>query len=404
MFCLMYPNRTAIKRLMKSLKQQDRRSNSISSVSQMGSQRGSKQHRPSITAISDSLLWLIPRFEKFVPDCWFMGILLLVQRLLQTTLMSIIKQQGIMASWASVIGLAGVTVQRELNPYRRASDNDVAIYAQGLVFFWCFVLLMIDTGSFGDLPISVVGTILVFGALTVFLYALQKAMADVRSGFVSDSTPANKLAYKKGDFIMYNTDGKETVLSPHEFATSYEPASDKLDKTIAEHGFALYNPTGKIWAHQVTADEISRFFPACKFLAQTESPVDIKPGDWLALPHPCGGELYCVEKHVFEHEYTQANLNSNEQLSAGGYVPSQDALLAFWGPEMQKKSAVFQKNTKMPAKVALKDGVLDTIVDGRLEARVAYVTGDFILRGSRGGYYSMVRRRSASQCHMLSTP
>ena len=56
-----------------------------------------------------------------------MGIFQLVVRLLQTSLMTVVKKPIIQSSFVSVITLVAICVQRELSPYRRASDNLVGL-------------------------------------------------------------------------------------------------------------------------------------------------------------------------------------------------------------------------------------------------------------------------------------
>lgn len=65
--------------------------------------------------------------------------------------------------------------------------------------------------------------------------------------------------------------------APPSAASDAAAASDcrRLEPALAAEGFQPYAPKGRVWAHQLTADEARRFFPAG---AQTDAPC-----------HPCGG-------------------------------------------------------------------------------------------------------------------
>ena len=70
-------------------------------------------------------------------------------------------------------------------------------------------------------------------------------------------------------------------------------------------------------------------------------------------------------------------------------VPSQTEVLELWGPTVQSEGGVYYKTTKVHARIALKDGELETVVDGHVETHNKYKKGDFIMCGSRGGQYPM---------------
>ena len=75
--------------------------------------------------------------------------------------------------------LASISVQRELSPYRRASDNTTALFAQVLVFAWVFVLQLRIVGIFvTKVAAAVVGTLLCVATVGVFAMALGLANVD----------------------------------------------------------------------------------------------------------------------------------------------------------------------------------------------------------------------------------
>lgn len=69
-------------------------------------------------------------------------------------------------------------------------------------------------------------------------------------------------------------------------------------------------------------------------------------------------------------------------------VPSQAQVLEQWGGRLRRTST-YVKTTEVFAKMAMEDGVIDTIVDGVIESRNEYAAGAYIVVGSRGGRYAM---------------
>ena len=68
--------------------------------------------------------------------------------------------------------MAAAFAQRELSPYRRQSDNDVALLAHGLVFFWVFVMQLRLAGLFQRESSAVgIGVALCGATLAVFVAA-----------------------------------------------------------------------------------------------------------------------------------------------------------------------------------------------------------------------------------------
>ena len=85
-------------------------------------------------------------------------------------------------------------------------------------------------------------------------------------------------------------------------ALSDEPQD--LDDALIAEGFEPYLPTGKIWAHTVTADDIAMFFPSNAFLASWGESFLVEEGDTIAVPYPNGGEVYRIEKQAMAATYT----------------------------------------------------------------------------------------------------
>jgi len=77
------------------------------------------------------------------------------------------------------ITLVSILLQSELSPFRRSSDNHVALQAQVLVFVWVFVLLLRLVGMFErEAAAMAVGVFLCVASLSVLVAALVLANND----------------------------------------------------------------------------------------------------------------------------------------------------------------------------------------------------------------------------------
>lgn len=82
--------------------------------------------------VSHLLLSMASKFEKFQPGFFWFGVFQLLVRLLQTSLLTFFASPDVQCTFAAAIALVSVVLQRELEPYRIASDGLVAMVAQ-----WC---------------------------------------------------------------------------------------------------------------------------------------------------------------------------------------------------------------------------------------------------------------------------
>jgi hypothetical protein len=96
----------------------------------------------------------------------------------------------------------------------------------------------------------------------------------------------------------------------------------------------------------------------------------VEEGDFLAVPFPTGGELYRIKKKPFTQTYAP-HFRSD-------HVPSHAETLTHWQGKLRDHRNVFRKSTKINAKLALEDGVLDASVHGS-EPRKQYRKGEFIV-------------------------
>lgn len=180
LFCLMYPNRAEIKRILSALKEHDAKSGSLTPVAELRNPSG-QRHRPSVANLSINLIWLLPKIKKFRPSCWYMSVLLLSIRLAQTSLMIIFQDQKTQALLASIIAMVSACVHRELDPYRRQSDNTTALVAQWLIYVWMVALLARLIRVLGDAPAFLVGFALAGATFFAIAHALGSAQQDLNA-------------------------------------------------------------------------------------------------------------------------------------------------------------------------------------------------------------------------------
>ena len=195
-FTIMFQHRHEIQKLGADLQQHNQRQRTGLTANQLV---GSKRARSSFVAAVDDLRWLLPKFEKFRPELWFSGVLLLLVRLLQTSFMAFVRSQLKQAAIVCFVSLVSVIAHSEFSPMRRSSDNHVALMAQVLVFSWAFVLLLRIAGMFErELPAAIVGTLLCVATVAVFAASLGIANTDrlneqraARRGSTTDNTNDN---------------------------------------------------------------------------------------------------------------------------------------------------------------------------------------------------------------------
>ena len=98
----------------------------------------SKQARNSFTTLTAEMLWLLPIFEKFKASHWQWSAGLLVIRLYQTSLMALVRTQVAQATFMCCITIMSIALQCAYSPMRLASDNQMALLAQILIFVLLF--------------------------------------------------------------------------------------------------------------------------------------------------------------------------------------------------------------------------------------------------------------------------
>ena len=117
---------------------------------------------------------------------------------------------------------------------------------------------------------------------------------------------------KKGDIIAINPGGERYVMAASVFQLRYfvdepsEPRSTQRDSdtnALKEDGFAFYEPRGKVFRREVTAEDISTSFPQNKLTAAWGEQMQIEVGDSLCAPYPDATEVYRIAAAEFEATY-----------------------------------------------------------------------------------------------------
>ena len=127
----MYPHRHAIRKMGTDL-QEHNKSRGTTLTSQQFAK--SKHARSSFSSLTVDMAWLLPKVEKFRPELWFAGVAMLVLRLIQTSLMALVRTQRVQAAVVSLVTIVAFSMLREVAPMRRSSDNCVVVLSQALIF------------------------------------------------------------------------------------------------------------------------------------------------------------------------------------------------------------------------------------------------------------------------------
>ena len=180
MIAVLFPHRADIKSILGVLREQDQRRGTLSTVAELRAPTN-PHRRPSVADASTRLMWLLPKVKKFRPSCWYMSVLMLTMRLTQTSLMVIFTEQKTQAMLASCIAMISACLHRELDPYRRQSDNKTALFANWLIYFWVVALLARLIRVLGHAPTVLVGLTLVIASLFVAGHALRSAQRDLKT-------------------------------------------------------------------------------------------------------------------------------------------------------------------------------------------------------------------------------
>ena len=348
---LMYPRRTQIQELMRDKKRREDM-DTVSSVQSDGS---------SIANLTNELLWLLPRFESFEPDRWWWGTFSLAMRLCQSSLLVIFYNQTIQTVYACIIGQVAVCAQRNVNPYRRDSDNSVALMVQWLVFVWCAVFLARVITAAAWLPAVAVGMLCALPTLAVLVRSLQLAFGDMQTELVFDDDydihhhSERRKTYKKGDFILHDDSGARYSIPASEFSMSYElspePATDDI---LAQDGFQRCRLIGRVWARQLSNDDVAEHFSTGEMITSWGSMTGVQAGCFLVMPFPHAGELLVIEQDTFLANFSHVARLANSHQQNHDHderALSHANVLARWQTTLQVHGGLYCKRAKVHAKL-----------------------------------------------------
>ena len=188
----MYQHRHAIQKLGTEMQQYNHPRGTRLNANQLIK---SKQARSSFVSLTAEIRWLLPKFEKFLPEYWFFGIVLLALRLVQTSFMAVIPSQYVQASVMLCATLVSISLQSEFSPYRLPSDNRVALLAQWLILAWVLVLTLRINGVFmRPVAATTIGVLLCVATMAVFVLALRLANLDRLVENRAEGSELNKAA------------------------------------------------------------------------------------------------------------------------------------------------------------------------------------------------------------------
>ena len=286
-------------------------------------------------------------------------------------------------------------------------SNTTAWLAQLLIFFWCTTLVLQSDAVLTQCPPWLIGGLLTCATLALPVMSFRSSIQELR--VVRDTemqarrftrtmldTSNRRKDFSEGDYIVREAEGTQFVLEAPAFADQYElvkTRSPEGSMTTAD-GFVRYRSTAKIWAHELSKSDVATHFPSRRFVGGNGNDVVVTPGSVLIIPFPDGGELYCIEKEIFDKTYVSA-------VDVG--VPSQAETFAEWGRKIETSGKLHRKIATVHAKVAATSGIIETTINGVCEARAPYERSDYIVVGNRGGRYP-VRATDFAARYLITHP
>ena len=134
------------------------------------------------------------------------------------------------AATASVLGVIGACVLQESRPFRRDSDNEIAVAAQYCVCLWCFSIVLRYMGISDPIALIAMGVALVVATAIVFGFALWRA---------SDEVKRLRLARFEDSLSASVVDDAGRTESDGDATTPTEDDEDGGEAGSAEAGFGL---------------------------------------------------------------------------------------------------------------------------------------------------------------------
>ena len=146
-----------------------------------------------------SLRSLSSRFEYCAPDKWWFGIVALIFRLTQTSILIFFPDAVTQAAFGTVVCILFAIVHDNVKPYHSNSDHAFAMLVNWCTCAWMFTKLLIIDEVVTPLPGVLVGIALVafaIGVIMLLLYYVSRAnqheaaQVEQRGDAPDDETPA----------------------------------------------------------------------------------------------------------------------------------------------------------------------------------------------------------------------
>lgn len=189
-----------------------------------------------------------------------------------------------------------------------------------------------------------------------------------------DPTTSDMIVLKGNSRITATTEEFEALYERNALLTQIEPS-------LARQGFKPYQSSKRVWAHQLTAAEITRSFPTQRFNSNT-----VAAGQFIVIPFPRGDNITVLSKAQFTKKISA----NNGDMSADNNILSQADAMQRWEATLRHESQIFSKISKIHAKVAIEDGVIETVArNSDIERHESYRKGDYIVCGSHNQKYHM---------------
>uniref|UniRef100_A0A7S4BCR7 Uncharacterized protein n=1 Tax=Chrysotila carterae TaxID=13221 RepID=A0A7S4BCR7_CHRCT len=108
-----------------------------------------------------------------------------------------------------------------------------------------------------------------------------------------------------GDYIVVGPQRERYSLAAHDFSSRYDLLSEQEtgDLELRREGFKSFEPTGKVWATQLSAAAVAAHFPDGQLMARWGEPMAVVAGDFIAAPCPAASEVYRIAGACFSASY-----------------------------------------------------------------------------------------------------
>ena len=263
-----------------------------------------------------------------------------------------------------------------------------------------FGLQLFVSGFFQTWPTVLVGLVPVLLTAALVGWTFYKVVEETRLKFLQNSDTAAKDSPQQMGMVLQSPNGVSRVLAIEEFNALYEPTHEQQmkDPLLANQGFRPYRSTSQVWAHRLTADDVLTRFPKGRFISSSGAPVSVRSGQYIAVSFPRGDDVSIVDAEQFEDEYLESTGETSD-----GRIASQAEVLRTWDIVLRREGSIHAKSIKVHAKRMTDEGTIETVADGKVEARRPYEKGDYIVCGSRGGRYPMQERQFSSRYNTSHT-